>query len=157
MEYQILLWISRQEKKRTILLVICYFFTLVILCRNCLLKHVVGGKIEKRIEAIGRRGRRSKQLLDDFKEQRGYWELEDKTTSLSAKNSFGKVLRTCFKTLRVECWSDNSTYPSRALARAEFKNNKCEIFDEQRGNGTFFWLSIRFLRIDIIPSMLRTH
>jgi len=73
------------------------------LCRNCLLKHVVGGKIEKRIEAIGRRGRRSKQLLDDFKEQRGYWELEDKTTSLSAKNLFGKVLRTCFKTLRVEC------------------------------------------------------
>ena len=36
--------------------------------RNCLLKHVVEGKIEGRIEVTGRRGRRSKQLLDDIKE-----------------------------------------------------------------------------------------
>jgi hypothetical protein len=35
-----------------------------ILCRNCLLKHVIEGKIEGRIEVTARRGRRCKQLLD---------------------------------------------------------------------------------------------
>jgi hypothetical protein len=39
-----------------------------ILRRNCLLKHVVEGKIERRIKVRGRRGIRCKQLLDDFKE-----------------------------------------------------------------------------------------
>jgi hypothetical protein len=38
-----------------------------ILRRNCLLKHVIEGKLEGRIEMTGRRGRRSKQLLDDLK------------------------------------------------------------------------------------------
>ena len=37
-----------------------------ILHRNCLLKHVIEGKIE----GTGRRGRRRKQLLDDIKETR---------------------------------------------------------------------------------------
>jgi hypothetical protein len=32
--------------------------------RNCLLKHVIEGKIERRIEMKVRRGRRRKQLLD---------------------------------------------------------------------------------------------
>jgi hypothetical protein len=44
-----------------------------ILRRNCLLKHVIKGKIEGRIEVTGRQGRRRKQLLDDLKEKRGYW------------------------------------------------------------------------------------
>jgi hypothetical protein len=39
---------------------------------NCLVKHVIVGKIEGRIEVMGRRGRRWKQLLDDIKETRGY-------------------------------------------------------------------------------------
>jgi hypothetical protein len=38
-----------------------------ILRRNCLLKHDFEGKIEGRIEVTARRGRRSKQLLDDLK------------------------------------------------------------------------------------------
>jgi hypothetical protein len=38
-----------------------------ILRRNCLLKHVIEGKLEGRIEMTGRRGRRRKQLLDDLK------------------------------------------------------------------------------------------
>jgi hypothetical protein len=38
-----------------------------ILCRNFLLKHVIEGKIEGRIEMTGRRGRRRNQLLDDLK------------------------------------------------------------------------------------------
>jgi len=40
-----------------------------ILGRNCLLKHVIEGRIERRIEVTGRRGRRRKQLMDDFKEK----------------------------------------------------------------------------------------
>jgi hypothetical protein len=41
-----------------------------ILRRNCLLKHVIEGKLEGRIEMTGRRGRKRKQLLDDHKEKR---------------------------------------------------------------------------------------
>jgi hypothetical protein len=47
------------------------------LCRNCLLKHVIEGKLEGRIEMTGRRGKRRKQLLDDLKEKRGYWKLKE--------------------------------------------------------------------------------
>jgi hypothetical protein len=43
-----------------------------ILRRNCLLKHVIEGKLEGRIEMTGRRGRRRKQLLDDLKEKKRY-------------------------------------------------------------------------------------
>jgi hypothetical protein len=39
-----------------------------ILRRNCLLKHVIEGKVERKIEVTGRRVRRRKQVLDDFKE-----------------------------------------------------------------------------------------
>jgi hypothetical protein len=48
-----------------------------ILRRNCLLKHVIEGKLEGRIEMTGRRGRRRKQLLDDLKEKRRYWKLKE--------------------------------------------------------------------------------
>ena len=48
-----------------------------ILCRNCILKHVIEGKVEGRGEVTGRRGRRRKQLLDDLKEMRGYWKLKE--------------------------------------------------------------------------------
>jgi hypothetical protein len=48
-----------------------------VLLRNCLLKHVLEGKLEGRTEMRGRRGRRCKQLLDDLKEKRGYWKLKE--------------------------------------------------------------------------------
>jgi hypothetical protein len=48
-----------------------------ILPRNCLLKHIIEGKIERRIEMKVRRGRRHKQLLDDRKETRGYCILKE--------------------------------------------------------------------------------
>jgi hypothetical protein len=48
-----------------------------ILRRNCLLKHVIEGKLEGRIEMTGRRGRRRKQLLDDLKEKKRYWKLKE--------------------------------------------------------------------------------
>jgi hypothetical protein len=34
-------------------------------------------KLEGRIEMMGRQGRRRKQLLDDLKEKRRYWKLEE--------------------------------------------------------------------------------
>jgi hypothetical protein len=48
-----------------------------ILRGNCLLTHVIEGKIERKIEVKGRKGRRRKQLLDDLKEKRGYWKLKE--------------------------------------------------------------------------------
>jgi hypothetical protein len=40
-------------------------------------KHAIEGKIEGRIEVTGRQGRRRKQLLDDLKETRKYWEFRE--------------------------------------------------------------------------------
>ena len=43
------------------------------LCRNCLPKHITEGNTEGKVGGIGRH----KQLLDDLKEQRGYWKLKE--------------------------------------------------------------------------------
>jgi hypothetical protein len=40
-----------------------------ILRRNCLLRHVVGGKIEGRMDVTGRQGRRPKQLLNNLRKR----------------------------------------------------------------------------------------
>jgi hypothetical protein len=49
------------------------------LCRDCLLKHAIEGKIKEKIEVTGRRGRRRcKQLLDGLKEKREYCKLKEK-------------------------------------------------------------------------------
>ena len=62
-----------------------------ILCRNCLLKQVTDGKIEGRIEVMGRWGRRHEQLLDEFKEKREYWESKDEALDCTHwRASFGK-------------------------------------------------------------------
>jgi hypothetical protein len=60
-----------------------------ILHRNCLLKHVIEGKLEGRIEMTGRQGRTRKQLLDDLKEKRRYWKLKEEAQDCT-------VWRTCF-------------------------------------------------------------
>jgi hypothetical protein len=60
-----------------------------ILRRNCLLKHVIEGKLEGRIEMTGRRGRLRKQLLDDLKEKRRYWKLKEEALDRT-------LWRTCF-------------------------------------------------------------
>jgi hypothetical protein len=44
---------------------------------NCLLKHVIEGKMEGRTEVMGRRGRRRKKLLDDLKKKIGYWKSKE--------------------------------------------------------------------------------
>ena len=50
-------------------------WTAHILLRNCFIKHFVEGKLERMIDVTGRQGRRSKQLLDDFKETRRHWKF----------------------------------------------------------------------------------
>jgi len=42
-----------------------------ILRKNCLLKHVIEGKIEEGVEVMGTRRRRSKQLLDEVRKSEG--------------------------------------------------------------------------------------
>jgi hypothetical protein len=49
-----------------------------VLRRNCLLQHVVKGKIEGRIGVTGRRRRRRAVLLDCLKKTRGYRKLKEK-------------------------------------------------------------------------------
>ena len=51
--------------------------------RNCLLKHVTERKKEARIDVTGRRGRRHKQLVYDFQENRGYWKLKAEAPALT--------------------------------------------------------------------------
>jgi hypothetical protein len=62
-----------------------------ILRRNCLLKQVIKGKLEGRIEMTGRRGRRCKQLLDDLKEKRRYWKFKEEALDRTLwRSRFGR-------------------------------------------------------------------
>jgi hypothetical protein len=59
-----------------------------ILRRNCLLRHIIEGKI------IGtrRRGRRRKQLLEDMREARRYWNLKEEAQDRTVwRTQFGRV------------------------------------------------------------------
>jgi hypothetical protein len=69
-----------------------------ILRRNCLLQHVIEGKLEGRIEMSGRRGRRRKQLLDDLKEKKRYWKLKEEALDRTLwrtrfERGYGPVVR----------------------------------------------------------------
>jgi len=46
------------------------------LIRNCLLKHVIEGRIEGKKEVMGRQRRRHKQLLDNLKGKKKILELK---------------------------------------------------------------------------------
>ena len=54
-----------------------------ILRRNCHLKHVIEGKIEGRIEVMGRRRVRNKQLLDDLNAKRVCYKLKEEALDRS--------------------------------------------------------------------------
>jgi hypothetical protein len=43
---------------------------------NYLIKYVTEGKVEERKNVKGGRGRRCKELLNDLKENKSYWELK---------------------------------------------------------------------------------
>ena len=67
-----------------------------ILCRKCLLKLAIGGKIERRIIVMGIRLRGRKQLLVDVKEKKENRKFKKKSTiSHSEDNSLCKRLWTC--------------------------------------------------------------
>ncbi|PNF21801.1 hypothetical protein B7P43_G08461 [Cryptotermes secundus] len=62
-----------------------------VLRRNCLLKEVIEGKIEGRIEVTRRRGRRHKMMLDDLGDRRGYYHLKEKALDrIKWRNCFGR-------------------------------------------------------------------
>jgi len=62
-----------------------------ILRRNCLLKHVTESKMEGRIEVMGRRGRRRKQILDDLQVEKGRWELKEEALDRTLwRTGFGR-------------------------------------------------------------------
>jgi hypothetical protein len=69
-----------------------------ILRRNCFLQRVIGGKIKGEIEVTGKRGKRRRKLLDDFKERIGYSHLKEEAldrTMWRARfgRGFGLVVR----------------------------------------------------------------
>ena len=69
-----------------------------ILRRNWLLKQVIEGKIKGEMEVTRRRGRRSKKLLDDLKDKRGYSHLKEEALDRSMwrnrlRGGFGPVVR----------------------------------------------------------------
>jgi hypothetical protein len=62
-----------------------------ILRRNCLLKHVIKGKVEGGIEMTVRQGRRRKQLLYNLQETRGYWKLNEEALDRTLwRSRFGR-------------------------------------------------------------------
>jgi hypothetical protein len=59
--------------------------------RNCLLKQVIEGKIQRQIEVTRRRGRRRKKLLDDLGVRRGYSDLKEEALDrVKWRNRFGR-------------------------------------------------------------------
>jgi hypothetical protein len=69
-----------------------------ILRRNCLLQRVNEGKKRGGIEVTGRQGRRSRKLLDDLKERRGYCHLKEEALNRTMWRArfgrgFGPVVR----------------------------------------------------------------
>jgi hypothetical protein len=62
--------------------------------RNCLLKHIIEGKIR----GTRRRGRRCKQLLDDLKEARRYWKLKEEAQDRTLWRTQSGKDWTCRKT-----------------------------------------------------------
>ena len=69
-----------------------------ILRRNCLLKEVIEGNIKGEMEVVRRGGRRSKRLLDDLKDRRGYSHLKEEALDRTMWRAgfgrgFGPVVR----------------------------------------------------------------
>ena len=61
-----------------------------ILCRNCLLKQVIEGKIKGEMEVTRRQGRRRRKLLEYLKDRRGYSHLKEEALDRTTwRNHFG--------------------------------------------------------------------
>jgi hypothetical protein len=66
--------------------------------RNCLVQHVIEGKIKGGIEVTGKRGRIRRKLLDDLNERRGYSHLKQEALDRTMWSSLWKRLWTCRET-----------------------------------------------------------
>ena len=85
--------LQRVKKERNILQTIKWRKSNWIghICRNCLLNHIIEGKIEERMGMTGRQGRRHKQLLDDLKETRRYWKMKEEVLDCTVwRTHFGR-------------------------------------------------------------------
>jgi hypothetical protein len=69
-----------------------------ILGKTCLLKHVIEVEIDRRIEVTVTR-ERSKQLLHDLEETRGYWKLKEEALDRTLwRTGCGRGYWACLKT-----------------------------------------------------------
>ena len=69
-----------------------------ILRRNRLLEHDIEGKMKVRNQVTGKRGRRRRQLLNNFKEKRGYCIMKEEILDRTLRRtrfggSYGPVVR----------------------------------------------------------------
>jgi lauroyl/myristoyl acyltransferase len=65
---------------------------------NSLLKHVIEGRRDVKIEVTRRGGKRSKQLVDELKEKRRYWKLKEEALDRTLQRTrfgrgYGPVVR----------------------------------------------------------------
>jgi hypothetical protein len=60
--------------------------------RNCLLKHIIEGKLEEVLELTGRQGIISKRLLGDLEETTAYCKFKEQTLDRNvSKTCFGRL------------------------------------------------------------------
>ena len=59
------------------------------MCRNCLIRQVIEGKVKRKMEMTRKRGRRRKKFLDDLREGRGYSHLKETLNRTMWRNRFG--------------------------------------------------------------------
>jgi hypothetical protein len=110
-----------------------------VLHRYCLLKHVVEGKIEGRIEVAGRRGRKRKKLRMTWrtKEDTGNWMRN--TRSHSVENSLWKSLWTCRK---KDCRMKHEVHKQWEVdVLLHFLGNNCYVHAPQCYVNLYFALS----------------
>jgi len=59
--------------------------------RNCLIEHVIEGKLEGKTGVTGRRGRRHKKILYDLKAEISYWKLKEEALDSTVwRTRFGR-------------------------------------------------------------------
>jgi hypothetical protein len=141
-----------------------------ILRRNCLLKHVIGGKIEGRIEVTGTRGRRRKQLLDEFKKNWWYWNVKEETldfrscrtccerchvpfagqTAKLATRSPDAALQVEYKMwmkIMKQCLASNEEYTSFFAAPKAVALNQLRIWYNANNNGHYSKGCVKFPKV----------
>jgi hypothetical protein len=91
-----------------------------ILCRNCLLKHVIEGKIKGSAYVIGRRDRRRKQLLDDLEEREDMEIERANTRSQTVENSFVIQPTRCTNFTNLFCHETLHVSDSSSVHHQEF-------------------------------------